>query len=117
MSCILPHCGSCKFTTDGYCEKHRYYTTTDNKFIIEHIKNCHIKKITKSKSEVSKSRKVTALYNYLKYKKDFMLFYNGFYLMTLKKGDDFVEDIRTFLPKQESDKFNEVFLTIKSFAI
>ena len=36
MDCKISKCICGIFTTDGYCEKHKYYTRYDNKIIMSH---------------------------------------------------------------------------------
>ena len=61
MQCKISKCNCSIFTTDGYCEKHKYYSRYDHKYIMDHINKFHIQNINNESSKEAKAKKTLLL--------------------------------------------------------
>ena len=115
MQCKISYCNCNIFTTDGYCEKHKYYSRYDSKYIMEHINKFHIKNINKESSREDKAKKTLLLFRYMSYKKEFFIEHPKFHMTVIKKGKQFKDDIEENLSTEEYDKYNSYLNEIEQF--
>jgi hypothetical protein len=115
MQCKISYCNCSIFTTDGYCEKHKYYSRYDGKYIMDHIKKFHIENINKESSREVKAKKTLQLFRYMSYKKEFIIEHPKFHLTVIKKGRQFKDDIEENLSTEEYDKYISFLNEIEQF--
>lgn len=115
MQCKILNCNCNIFTTDGYCEKHKYYTRYDNKIIMSHINDFHINNINDDNTKEGKSRKTISLFRYMSHKKEFFIEYPKYHMTVIKKGKHFQEDIKNALSEKECDKYVSFINEIEKF--
>ena len=70
MTCNHYNCNLDSYTSDGFCEKHKYWSN-EQKYITFHINN-YLEKIHDAKGKVNKIRHCQRLFNYVKYKEPFL---------------------------------------------
>tara|TARA_B100000900_G_scaffold404546_1_gene413052 strand:+ start:312 stop:665 length:354 start_codon:yes stop_codon:yes gene_type:complete len=115
MQCKISNCNCGIFTTDGYCEKHKYYTRYDNKIIMYHINEFHIKNINEGIDKETKAKRTISLFRYMSHKREFFIEYPKYHVTVIKKGKEFLEDIKKLLPEEECDKYVSFINEIEQF--
>ena len=115
MQCKISNCTCGSFTTDGYCEKHKYYSRYDSKYIMDHINKFHIRNINEDNTEVGKAKKTLSLFRYMSYKREFFIKYPKFHITVIKKGREFQKDIEEVLSIEERDRYISFFNEIEKF--
>lgn len=115
MQCKISNCTCGSFTTDGYCEKHKYYSRYDSKYIMDHINKFHILNINKDNTKEGKAKKTFSLYRYMSYKKEFFIKYSKFHIIVIKKGKEFQEDIEELLSLEEYNNYISFVNEIEQF--
>ena len=115
MQCKSSKCNCSIFTTDGYCEKHKYYSRYDNKYIMDHINKFHIQNINNESSKEAKAKKTLLLFRYMSYKKEFFIEHPKFHMTVIKKGKQFKEDIDKALSVEDYDKYISFLNEIEKF--
>ena len=117
MHCKISNCSCGIFTTDGYCEKHKYYTRYDMQYIRDHILVFYIKNINEENSIKCKSKKTFSLFRYMSYKKEFFIENPKFHIIAINKGKQFLKDIEKSLSINEYKKYVSFINEIESFNI
>ena len=115
MQCKMSYCDCGVFTTDGYCEKHKYYSRYDREYIREHITKFYIKNINDESSSIGKAKKSLSLFRYMSYKREFFIENPEFHRVVIKKGKEFKEHIKKALSTEEYDKFISYVNEIEKF--
>ena len=106
--CKLHYCCKPTITIDGYCFKHKHYSM-ENRFVIEHIEK-FLRNIKKAPTHQEKVQQAILLFNYLKYKKEFIIKYPKFKKTVEKKMIEIINDINNNL----SDKI-DIKIKIKAY--
>ena len=114
MKCQLKNCDSNSITQDGFCEKHGYYSLSDEKYIVNHIKN-YLKMVEEAKNRKDKIDICLNLWFYLTYKKEFILKYPKYYTAVIKKGDEIMKLMNGPCYQNKLKRFNNLHLKIKEF--
>ena len=92
MNCCLKNCFNESFTSDGFCEKHKFYTSKDYEHITNHLKK-YVHNFNTLTSESDKIKSLLRMFTYLKYKKEFLKFYPKFYNVVLNKSNELIREI------------------------
>ena len=112
MNCCLKNCYNESFTSDGFCEKHKFYTSKDFDYIRDHIK-MYLNNFTKLTTSSKKIELVLRLFNYIKYKKEFLRFYPKFYDCVLQKSNELLFEIEIYGSSKDKLKFESLVEIIK----
>lgn len=118
MECHIKNCKCLVKTTDGFCDKHGYYSNCDNEYIIPHVIE-YMQKILLSSNRDDRLNLSLNLWYYLTFKKEFILNYSlNFYQVIIKKGEQLIKEIENFNEpkyKRKIEKFIDFQSKIKQF--
>ena len=114
MSCYLKNCNCNPITQDGYCKKHGYYTESDEKYIVKHVRG-YLSKIELSEFIEDKLDISLNLWFYLTYKKDFILKHPHYHNVVIKKGEEIINEMKKQEYGKKLEKFNDFHFKIKGY--
>ena len=114
MSCKLNKCSNEKKTEDGFCSKHGYYSSVDEKYITLHVKK-YLHEIHNLSGKKCKIKKVINMFYYLTHKREFILKNNIFHKTVLSKAEEIQKDLIKDNFTKELEKFNSLYDQIKDF--
>ena len=113
MECHIKNCKCLVKTTDGFCDKHGYYSNCDENYIIPHIKD-YMNRIQSSSNKDEQINLSLNLWYYLTFKKEFILNHSSiFYQVIIKKGDELIKQIEK-INKTKYKKKIEKFINFQS---
>ena len=112
MNCSLKNCNNESFTSDGFCEKHKYYTSKDFDYIREHLKKYTLN-FNNLTTISEKIKSAIRIYNYLKYKKEFLKFYPKLYDIILDKSNELLFELEIYGSSKDKLKFKSLVEKIK----
>lgn len=112
MSCSISTCFNESITCDGYCNKHKYFTTKDNQYIINHVK-FYFSKLNTLYVKRDRAKLLINLFNYLKYKKEFLLSNGKFLNVVLNKAEELSNEIKEYVSNDDYKKFLNIFDNLK----
>ena len=114
MSCKLNKCSDKVETEDGFCCKHGYYSSTNEKHISMHIKK-YLNEINNLDGKEQKIKKMINLWYYMTYKKEFFLKNKKVYVAILKKAEEIEKILIKDNYTKELDKFYNLHDQIMNF--
>ena len=114
MSCRLKNCNCNSVTQDEYCEKHAYYTESDEKYIVNHIRE-YLSKIESGYYIEDKLNICLNLWFYLTFKKDFILKQPHYHQVLIKKGEEVINEMQKQEYGKKLERFKNFHLTIKEY--
>ena len=114
MSCKLSKCSDKIKTEDGFCCKHAYYSSVDEKEIVLHIRK-YLDELNNLSCKKKKIKIMINLWYYMTHKKDFILKNNQFYNTILKKAVEINESLTEDKYIKALEKFNSLHQQITNF--
>lgn len=105
--CKLNYCKRISITPDGYCYVHKSWSQ-NKKYIIPHVEK-YLNDVHKACGVKEKAKIVGKLFNYLKYKKEFINTYDNFKISMLKKCDEIEQSCNDYIKSNYSDNI-QVFI-------
>ena len=116
--CSQNNCNNLAYTNDGYCIKHKCWSN-ETKYIVSNIDR-YLEQFTYTFSELDKIKISIKLFNYLKYKIEFINEHQKFKTMVILKIEELNESCDKFIlqkkygkyPQKLIDKINELYISI-----
>ena len=112
MNCNHQKCLLTPFTTDGYCHTHRYWSNTSG-YVTEHIFH-YLSKINKTNGRKTKIKLSITLFNYLKYKKQYIDTHSHFKQVLVKKLKEYLEEDYSEIDEALTEKLMDSIANLKS---
>lgn len=105
--CKLNYCKRISITPDGYCHVHKVWSQ-DKLYVVPHVQK-YLNDVTKACRVKEKAKIIGKLFNYLKYKKEFINTYGNFKITILKKCDEIEQNCTDYIKSNYFDNV-QVFI-------